>query len=193
MSDTPDTLDTAALRELLAQATPGPWTLDTLQESTVTRGSLYAVTSPGWRELATVYGNETPELEEQGAANGPLIVAAVNALPALLDRLETAERERLSEQRRADDNFASYERVKAKYSAAESALSASRAEVAARAQGNAQDAVLIRALRGALTQVQHEAESFQWADGMPAKAGRVAMQIVAEVASRALAEKGDGR
>jgi len=145
----------------------------------------------------------------------------VRAAPSLLDRLEAAERDRdeargrskawhaatldVAEQR--NDAHAMLDAAEAtaqrlgeevviavgEKMAAESALSASRAEVAARAQGNAQDAVLIRALRGALEQVKYEAESFHWSDGMPAKAGRVAMQIVAEVASRALAEKGDGK
>ena len=132
----------AELRALLARATKEPW----------------IVTAPAGRLMApyvTADGDYIVSADDRTAKDAAddlaLIVAAVNALPGLLSRVE----------------------------AAESALAASRAREVA--------------LREALTQVQHESESFQWADGMPAKAGRVAMQIVAEVASRALAEKGDGK
>jgi hypothetical protein len=78
----------AALRELLAKATPGEW----LVESREAKHD-HAINGYGWDELATVYGREVVDEEgdAEGRANAELIVAMRNALPALLDRLEAAE------------------------------------------------------------------------------------------------------
>lgn len=89
--------DTDKLRELLAKATPGPWQADDGD------GGMWGVfadsadgdcdaisymlepTAPGYRSLR-------PEHDE---ANAALIVAAVNALPALLSTL-AADKERMA-------------------------------------------------------------------------------------------------
>jgi hypothetical protein len=69
----------ARLRELLAGATARPWRwshlLDGIEARAILDGSGYFFAS-----------SDDPQ-------NGELIAAAVNALPALLDRLEAAERE----------------------------------------------------------------------------------------------------
>lgn len=67
-------IDVKALRELLAKATPGPWqSIDNV---------IFSVEPGG------------PHPLEGNCADGALIVAAINALPALLDAAE--DRERLS-------------------------------------------------------------------------------------------------
>ena len=60
--------DTAELRRLLTEATPGPW---------------------GAKGM-NFYGNHMV-LGTSSAVNADLIVAAVNALPGLLDRIEELE------------------------------------------------------------------------------------------------------
>lgn len=70
--------DLARLRELLAAATPGPWETaersDTINVQAGQRAVARCQRKAGvWRDAA-------------------LIVAAVNALPALLDRIEALER-----------------------------------------------------------------------------------------------------
>jgi hypothetical protein len=72
-----------SLRELLAQATPGEWK--------TTKG-----TSPA-RDVAWLVYKETRYSlrvvsESDREEDAELIASAVNALPALLDRLEAAER-----------------------------------------------------------------------------------------------------
>lgn len=84
-------MNTEKLRELLGAATPGPW-------SVVADPSHYHTLSTvvgGYRGLrdfqfrAEIGGQASWKEQE---ANAALIVAAVNALPALLARLEAAER-----------------------------------------------------------------------------------------------------
>jgi uncharacterized protein (UPF0335 family) len=83
------------LRGLLAKATPGPWEVSGAlcgDHGTETVSIYHTDTSKGFRhihevvETGCVCGDEavTP-------ANAALIVAAVNALPALLDRIEALE------------------------------------------------------------------------------------------------------
>ena len=73
--------DRARLRELLGKATPGPWECDD-----------YGVDFPGARygEVAYVL-SKTRGRFEATSDNAALIVAAVNALPALLDRIDALE------------------------------------------------------------------------------------------------------
>lgn len=77
----PDPLSLPALRRLVEEATPGLWTADGTE----------VLCGP---RTAFMGGGDAIELE----ANAALIVAAVNALPELLDRLEalTAELSRLT-------------------------------------------------------------------------------------------------
>lgn len=83
------------LRALLAKATPGPWRL---RLTDLERPDYAEIDGDRHGALATVvyrmeddkrFGKNSPENE----ANAALIVAAINALPALLDRLEKAEGE----------------------------------------------------------------------------------------------------
>lgn len=68
----------ARLRELLAKATtPGRWA--------VTTDGIVPEADDGGPDFCAVANNAEPD-------DAALIVAAVNALPALLDRLEAAER-----------------------------------------------------------------------------------------------------
>lgn len=65
----------ARLRELLAAATPGPWVR----------------TASGITQAADDGGPDYGEIADPAPDDAVLIVAAVNAIPALLDRLEAAE------------------------------------------------------------------------------------------------------
>lgn len=80
--------DTAALRELLAKATPGPW------EATKRgiEGNTYDdVIAPGPVEcMSHCYGGSSTVEGDRYDTDRALIVAAVNALPTLLDELDTA-------------------------------------------------------------------------------------------------------
>lgn len=111
MSDPTDT--DATLRELLAKATAQPWSA--CKDGACTCGQIWCADYP----VATVergeWGDSFPAIrltdddkaeaylkmrvygsvhDDTATANAALIVAAVNALPDLLDRLTTAERER---------------------------------------------------------------------------------------------------
>jgi len=190
-------LDIPALRALLETATPRPWTL------AVRDGDQTWPASIGHDE--TSFRIAVAMCPRYGLAefrfDAALIVAAVNGLPDLLDRLEAAEREAEEHRMEADDAASVIATSAARRRALEYEVTTLRAEVDRQqhfwegvrdARVDAAESALADS-RAALEQVMHEAESFQWADGMPAKAGRVAMQIVAEIASRALAEKGDGK
>ncbi len=82
-------LDLAALRALLANATPLPWQDD---------GSTVAQDSNPWADVIPTevecsmfcYGGSVKRARKEDIS---LIIAAVNALPALLNRLERAERD----------------------------------------------------------------------------------------------------
>ena len=82
----------AELRRLLAEATPGPWHRGT----TRTYGIYSADADPeDQRTVATVphwdgSSHLTP-IDSRGDADAALIVAAVNALPDLLDRIDALE------------------------------------------------------------------------------------------------------
>ncbi|MFX4084524.1 hypothetical protein ACKU27_05400 [Sphingobium yanoikuyae] len=70
------------LRGLIAKATPGPWECD---------GAVLEYEGARFGEVAYVIGKAGQQFPAK-AANAALIVAAINHLPALLDRLEAAER-----------------------------------------------------------------------------------------------------
>lgn len=78
------------LRGLLAKATPGPWKNHLVDDTTIVASNGFEIgtTWPG----GSVY-NGFVDPAEQHEINAALIVAAINALPALLDRLEKAEGE----------------------------------------------------------------------------------------------------
>lgn len=71
------------LRSLIEKATPGPW----VDQAGSTSGR--AIVSP---EAPKVRRNVAAIGGDRRDANAALIVAAINHLPALLDRLEAAER-----------------------------------------------------------------------------------------------------
>lgn len=81
------------LRELLAKATPGPWKAELARTLVHIAGAgpVCSISVSPPRVPEKHIRNETVRT---AGANAALIVAAVNALPALLDRLTTAERER---------------------------------------------------------------------------------------------------
>lgn len=77
---------TVKLRELLAKATPGPWEWRDDQMSVPEWPVVQWTISPG--VLIADTNNGTPGGDEIDQANAALIVAAVNALPSLLDTIE---------------------------------------------------------------------------------------------------------
>lgn len=96
------------LRELLAAATPGPWEA----------GERWIFTSPIYDDttaLANVLGDRYADPDrmqaeiERGRVNTALIVAVVNALPGLLDRIKQAEKERDSAQEHLAYHLADYQ------------------------------------------------------------------------------------
>jgi len=79
-------MNTNDLRALLAKATPGPWALG----DGTGEGRNVVTDEPEPWYTALFYGGAD---EVNCDSNAALVVAAVNALPALLDRLEAAERD----------------------------------------------------------------------------------------------------
>ena len=92
-------MTTDDLRALLAKATPGPWDADGwtgtvrgagVQQFTGEHDAVWAKDESGeWTLICPTGLRDEPQSNE----NAQLIVAAVNALPGLLDRLEAAERD----------------------------------------------------------------------------------------------------
>ncbi len=114
-----DTPDLVALRELLAKATPGPWEVDTeksegnygsgpdchsgFQVSAIIGGADGKTLFDALNSDACIVDEEGPDEDGYYYAwdtvsdtNAALIVAAVNALPKLLDRIE-ADAKRIAE------------------------------------------------------------------------------------------------
>lgn len=81
------TTDPQHLRDLLAKATPGPWAVNPV------RAQVDAFHPRHLPVLRMLWPTEH-RTESETHTNAELIVAMHNALPALLDRLEAAERER---------------------------------------------------------------------------------------------------
>jgi hypothetical protein len=85
----------ARLRELLAKATPGPWGMyngyGPCKDGLTRCASIGRM--EGHRETVLVSPLDSADLAAKHE-DFELIASAVNALPALLDRLEAAERER---------------------------------------------------------------------------------------------------
>ncbi|KHJ74667.1 hypothetical protein [Rhodococcus sp. Chr-9] len=142
MSDAQTPEGRAKLRELLAKGTPGPWQADDCegelrvgagdavtawQERTDEEGRSYRVGTPPWTWKSTnlIYEHDLETWDEgedqdddQRRIDAELIVAARNALPALLDALDDAEceieRQRgdlVIERRRAEAAEATLDRV----------------------------------------------------------------------------------
>ena len=74
---TPASYDAAELRKLLEAATPGPWRRFS--------NSIGVGVSTPHSDVAHCHGFDTGRTREEVEANAALIVAAVNALPALLE------------------------------------------------------------------------------------------------------------
>ncbi|MGN6106661.1 MAG: ead/Ea22-like family protein [Kofleriaceae bacterium] len=89
-------IDIPALRALCEAATPGPWTTPTAPRL---QGAISAVIDGRERQVAAIDG-QAPMFDlragqdEVARANGAFIAAARSALPALLDALEAARKER---------------------------------------------------------------------------------------------------
>lgn len=87
--------DIAKLRELLAEAPPAPWTVT--QGTPSMSGSKWTIRRedvPGIRVSGHTYGH--------GCHVENLIVAAVNALPELLDEVERLRAEKAAASRKED-------------------------------------------------------------------------------------------
>jgi len=179
MSDKTETapLDLAALRRLCEEATPGPWDHFRLEDPSPVALAAYvtATAAMGSGEFYIV-GCDKPDgrADVCHAGNGPtsaqnaaFIAAARTALPALLDRVERAER--ASEEHDADLE-GERDRLRASLTAAESALAASRAEA--------------ERLRGSLRSAE---SAMTYSRAFPAN-----LHSVLDTVRRALAEKGDG-
>ncbi|WP_368640432.1 hypothetical protein ABRZ04_04255 [Castellaniella ginsengisoli] len=109
-------IDTQKLRDLLENATPGPWDFgadscpDNETAMEICRQNIDAHTKPSSGYFFVVYvedGRRTAMVGHgpDGAANAELIAEAVNALPGLLDLIETqsgqlAEYARIAEETR---------------------------------------------------------------------------------------------
>lgn len=81
--------DIAELRRLLGEATPGPWAISEI-------GSGFEIESSDGLFVAQAFQTKPIRSaidHQERRANAALIVAAVNALPALLERLEAAGRD----------------------------------------------------------------------------------------------------
>lgn len=96
-----DPTDTKKLRELLALATTRPWKANTADKTGEDWliGSLGNSNEDGQDWIVTTDRVRASELDGDAKFDAALIVAAVNALPALLDELEAlrAERDRMRE------------------------------------------------------------------------------------------------
>jgi len=82
-------MDTKELRELLEKATPGPWAEHTHYCSFDYSASRAFGAGPD--HLAKHSGCAIPDDHPQAITDAQLIAAAVNTLPALLDRVEELE------------------------------------------------------------------------------------------------------
>lgn len=101
------------LREKLAKATPGTWTNCTLETGDCGDPNCTGIyidgvgwETPGWLNFPDDPPPTDEENERQARANAELIVAAVNALPALLDDLQAAESARSEAEGKAYRNAA---------------------------------------------------------------------------------------
>jgi hypothetical protein len=97
--------DRKRLREMAEAATPGPWTQ---VDSPRLRGAIDAEIDGHKREVASASG-QAPQFDLRADAatiqhaNAEFIAAARTAIPALLDALDAAERERDAKQRGFED------------------------------------------------------------------------------------------
>jgi len=80
--------DIAALRALMAKATPGPWATESEEALKVKDSNGDSIAMMYWTHL------RGRRISEEVSANASLIAAAVNALPALLSLAEDAARMR---------------------------------------------------------------------------------------------------
>ena len=92
------TIDIADLRAKLAAATPEAWFADCIEA-----------------EQALPHGARAVTFDQYRRNDAELIVAAVNALPALLDELERARRERDDLAASLDERWANSDHLAAKY------------------------------------------------------------------------------
>ena len=87
VAETPIPADTAALRALLASASPGPWTAD-LFDAVEGGTPVYGVGAPmSMDECQVAWADGRGVGREASRWNAALIAASVNALPALLDEV----------------------------------------------------------------------------------------------------------
>ena len=114
-------------RRLIAQATPGPWDLPHLGDPSIACncGTIFA--GPEEIVVATVHEqarNAQAPPCGVAAGNAALIVLAVNALPALLDAIEAAEKVHdAMEAYREAGGYHSYRALLDAHAALDSALS----------------------------------------------------------------------
>lgn len=81
-----------ALAALIDKATPGPWRVDCVgEDEEMVMRTIHGKPSAGGSEVCIVTTGSYDDATE--AKNAALIVAAVNALPALLDELAAARRD----------------------------------------------------------------------------------------------------
>lgn len=83
--------DLAALRALLEQGTPGPWEVDPEVRTANICTIYHTADAQGWTHVSGEMGRNPDRAEN--TANAALIVAAVNALPALLAEVEGLRRD----------------------------------------------------------------------------------------------------
>lgn len=79
--------DIVLLRALMTAGTPGPWEIERDRNN---QPCLYPIDNRD-RWIALLPHQGVLEIEQQANADAVLIVAVVNALPALLDALQAAE------------------------------------------------------------------------------------------------------
>jgi len=97
-------MTTDDLRALLAKATPGPW--EWRREKLISVGDSTTVIN-----YADYEGMWFVSYEGRNDANKEILIAAVNALPGLLDRLEAAEADAVVWRHIAQERYADFRRA----------------------------------------------------------------------------------
>lgn len=104
-----DPVDTQRLRELLEAATPGPWITDPEDRDSVIGAVEWGTDGRVIDGIDVIYRMGVTE-------DAALIVAAVNALPALLEEVETLRADRAWQEERAVGNAAAWDEERQSWS-----------------------------------------------------------------------------
>ena len=84
-------INTTELRRLIAAATPGQWSSNDYYKDDVITGEMHIADMRGWGYLTSTLKLSEERALEQQQANAAFIVAAHNAMPALLDAIDAKD------------------------------------------------------------------------------------------------------